>query len=138
MKTVQSIDKVAALCIQDQKLLVVYKPSIGMYITPGGKIEQGETDIQCLQREMQEELGCRIKNPIYLATFSGKNPDGSPLRLTCYLCTLIGTPTINPNDSVSEYQWLDLTANKHTLPLAPLLQSKIIPALKEALYENSC
>ena len=39
-------------------------PNEGKYIGVGGKIEEGETPLQCVIREVEEETSLRIRNPI--------------------------------------------------------------------------
>ena len=124
------INKIAALCIRDKKLLVVHKKKIG-YISLGGKINQGETDLQCLEREVKEEIGCTVKNPKHFATFEGPTHDfKQTLRMVCYFCDIEGEITLNPEDTIDGYRWI----GKEDLPeieneLAHMLKKNIIPEL---------
>ncbi|WP_410171186.1 NUDIX domain-containing protein [Brucella intermedia] len=54
------IEKCAAVIVQDRRLLVVRKRGTSVYISPGGKIEQGETQWDCLQREFEKSLTLRL------------------------------------------------------------------------------
>ena len=57
------IDKVGGIVIKDKKVLVVRKKTkenFLEFIIPGGKRESGETDLDTLQREMQEEVNLKI------------------------------------------------------------------------------
>lgn len=51
----------AAIIIQNEKVLLARRKSdevlAGFWEFPGGKIEQGETPNECLERELLEELG---------------------------------------------------------------------------------
>lgn len=61
--------------INDNKLLVVRKNS--SWILPGGKPEEGETDLICLERELSEELPKLKLSPpscIYYDKFEGITP----------------------------------------------------------------
>jgi 8-oxo-dGTP diphosphatase len=54
----------AAILIQDNKILIAKRPAddkIPKWEFPGGKIEDGETAEQCLQRELFEELGIYVR-----------------------------------------------------------------------------
>lgn len=58
------IEVSAALVIGPRGLLIARRPAgvhlAGLWEFPGGKREQGETFLQCLEREIEEELGVRI------------------------------------------------------------------------------
>ncbi len=59
------IEVVAALIWQDEKLLICkrlkHKPLPLLWEFPGGKIEKGETFVEALKREIQEELDVEIE-----------------------------------------------------------------------------
>lgn len=129
----QNIKKIGLLCIQNKKLLVVYKPKIGLYITPGGKLEPNETDIECLKRELREEIGCSSKNLTYFGAFYGKTSEGYSLRQICYLGNLKGNITLNQKDTIKDYAWIDKSSFDN-IPLGSMLKEKIIPALSRQGY----
>lgn len=56
-----TVHAVAALIMRDDKLLVAErpegKPYAGYWEFPGGKVEEGETGQQAIQRELHEEIG---------------------------------------------------------------------------------
>lgn len=125
----QQINKIGLLYISNKKLLVVHKPSIGLYITPGGKIELNESGHKCITREIHEELGCSVRNLVYFETFKGFNESNEPLRLKCYLGKLKGKIILNPNDSINDYIWVDKNWKQTNIKLAPILEYQIIPKL---------
>ncbi len=47
----------------------------GTWAIPGGKVEKNETPVQTICREMQEECGFELKNPIFLHTVYIRYPD---------------------------------------------------------------
>ena len=54
----------AAILIHDNKILIAKRPAgdkIPKWEFPGGKIKDGETAEQCLQRELLEELGIIVR-----------------------------------------------------------------------------
>ena len=64
---------ITAAVIQNKNLLVVRKNQT--WIIPGGKPNQEESDLECLAREIQEELsGTEIENIRYYGMFTGKAP----------------------------------------------------------------
>lgn len=65
-----AIYKIGAAIIKDRKLLVCRKKDL--WISPGGKVEPGETDEDCLRRELKEELQVRLVNIKFLAKYQDK------------------------------------------------------------------
>lgn len=59
------IKVIAAVIERDGKVLICRRKNKdgrpGQWEFPGGKIERGETDAQCLVRELQEELNLRVR-----------------------------------------------------------------------------
>src|SRR3989344_6599929 len=55
------IRKVALAVFENKKLLQVRTGrQRNVFYTLGGKIEEGESDMECLKREVKEEVGCGI------------------------------------------------------------------------------
>ena len=108
----------------------MHKKEVG-YISLGGKIDPGETDIQCLEREVKEEIGCAVKNPKHFATFEGPTHDfKQTLRMVCYFCDIEGEIKLNPNDNVDGYRWISKEDYKQIGDeLAHMLKASIIPEL---------
>ena len=83
------IDKVAWVHVADRRLLSARSRGKDAYYLPGGKREPGETDEQCLAREISEELAVRIDpaSLAYLGQFEAQahgKPEGVVVRLRCY------------------------------------------------------
>ena len=51
---------VAGIAEKDGKLLMFYSSKHKLWEFPGGKVEDGETDVEALKREWREELDCEI------------------------------------------------------------------------------
>ena len=58
--------------IENKKLLLVKKKDV--WILPGGKPEKDEGDLECLAREIGEELQSQIKVNSYYSYFEGITP----------------------------------------------------------------
>lgn len=50
-----------ALVIKDSKILLSYERNTGVYMSPGGGVEPGETLEECCVRELKEEAGYEVK-----------------------------------------------------------------------------
>jgi mutator protein MutT len=117
----------AGLIRQDGKLLITRRPEgghlAGRWEFPGGKQEAGETLEACLEREIREELGIRVKAETCLARVEHEYPTRR-ITLHLFLCVdLEGQPRglegqetrwIDPND-ISRYTFppADLEIIKH-------------------------
>ena len=72
---------------------------------PGGKLEEGETEQACLQRELLEELGMKVKVGEKLGVNEHHYPTFS-IRLIAYQCEFISaTYVLTDHDA---YAWVDL------------------------------
>ena len=119
------IIKPAALVIKDRKLLVVRTIGRTHYYALGGKLEQGETELECLAREVSEEVGCGVVEPQYYATFAGPNTDKTKfVVMICYLTELDREP--KPCSEIESILWAN---TKTTEPLGSLIREHIMPAL---------
>ena len=49
--------RIAGIIIKENKLLLLKGRGHKHLWTPGGKLEKGETDKECLKRELKEEIG---------------------------------------------------------------------------------
>lgn len=70
---------------------------------PGGKIEQGETREECLQRELKEELNCQVKITKYIKTINYEYQNFI-LRMHLYTCKLV-SDILNLNVHIDS-KWL--------------------------------
>jgi 8-oxo-dGTP pyrophosphatase MutT (NUDIX family) len=66
------INKAAAIVIKNRSVLYLRKQDFLFHILPGGRIEEGETVMQALEREMMEELCTRIKIVKDMGIIEGK------------------------------------------------------------------
>lgn len=90
-----------AAIIKHKKILLVKKKDI--WILPGGKLEEHESHLECLAREMKEELsGTEIFVDKYYNSFEGETPHSrAPLRAYVYLARLkggLGQPSAEISD----------------------------------------
>ncbi len=114
--------------IKEDQLLVVRKRGTVSFILPGGKPEGREDDLEALQRELQEELGCHVVGARFEGAFTDKAADlvNTIVTVRLYAGNLRGKP--RPASEIEEMAWVSLSAPSH-LPLAPSLTNQILPHL---------
>lgn len=129
------IHKAALAVFKDKKMLQVRtrKQQVVFY-TLGGKIEEGESDLECIKREVGEELGCEVeeKSLKYLNIFEDVAHGGGVLNLKLYEGKLIGEP--KPSSEVVEIGWFDTNSDQKNLSV--IAKRTIFPWLKMHGYIN--
>lgn len=125
------IIKVAIFPIINKKLLMCRKRGLDFLVNLGGTMEEGETDIECAQRETLEEARCGITNLRYFDVDWAPRQDEieGQIELRCYFGDLVGEPTVNPKDKIYGFVWIDRNweAAGHKLPES--LKQKIMSRL---------
>jgi 8-oxo-dGTP diphosphatase len=105
------IDKVAWIYLKDRRVLSTRSAGEDVYYLPGGKRETGESDLETLIREIQEELSVRIDAPTvaHLGTFEAQahgHPVGVTVRMTCYVAGCTGE--LAAANEIAEIAWLTM------------------------------
>jgi len=68
---------------------------------PGGKLEPGETPLQCLQRELQEELSITVERVQGMEFQSALYEDGGMFEVAyCYISEFSGDPKNNVFETI--------------------------------------
>lgn len=106
---IQSIDKVAWIYIKNRKLLAARTKGKTAFYTPGGKREGNETDVEVLQRELNEELSIKIipSSVKYIGKFSAQahgKAQGVMVVMNCYSSDFEGE--IKASSEIEEIDWL--------------------------------
>ena len=131
------IRKVALAVFKDKKILQVRtSKNDHVFYAPGGKIEEGETDIECLKREIREELDANIddKSVSFLHEFTGPahGKPGTLLNIKFYQGNLIGEP--KPTSEIVEIGFFDSESDlKH---ISEIGRTQFFPWLKKHGYIN--
>lgn len=120
---------------EDSKTFLVCEPGnkymdkrVVQYLMPGGQIEE-KSDIECLKREIKEELDCDID--IKTVELIGEYTDvaatpGKDVMIRLYEGKLIGEP--KPSSEIGSLHWIsknDIINYK----VSPIIRNKIIPDL---------
>ena len=109
------IEVVAAIIIHDGKILCVQRgPAKYDYIShkwefPGGKVEEGETKLAAIVREIREELHMDITVDAFFTTVNHTYPDFQ-LTMHSYLCSC-PTNELTLTEH-SDFKWLSKDALK--------------------------
>ena len=115
---------IGAAIIDDGKILLVRKKQ--SWIFPGGKPESNESDIECLCREVGEELsGTQLDKIRYYGNFEGRTPHTRDiLRVRVNFADIKGE-LFKPAAEIGAYAWAK-DPNKYNLSD---ITSKIIDSL---------
>jgi 8-oxo-dGTP pyrophosphatase MutT (NUDIX family) len=104
------IDKLAWILINNKAILSTKSYGKDKYYIPGGKREQGETDMQALCREIKEELSVdlKIETLQFVGEFQAQahgHPEGTIVKMTCYMADYTGD--LKPDSEIEEIVWLN-------------------------------
>ena len=112
----KKVEVVAAIIYCEDMILCVQRPENKLaYISkkfefPGGKIEVGESHIEALSREIQEELNTRILIKDLFLTVVHPYPDFE-LTMHSYKCKIQDQSDISLNEHISK-RWLPISQLK--------------------------
>lgn len=126
----QVIVKCAAAIIRDASLLLTRKRGTATFISPGGKPLPGEGYIDCLVREVREELGVDVRGQTFLGTFKGISAfEKVPVEMHVYLTEIQGSP--RPCAEIEEILWFRSDNTTRTLEIGSVFSAGVIPLLLE-------
>lgn len=117
------IDKIAWIHLRDRRVLTARSHGKDVFYLPGGKRESGESDEQCLIREIREELNLALLPGSLrrLAHFEAQahgRPPGTLLRMTCYAAAHEGEP--EASSEIAELDWLGYADKQRISPICQL------------------
>ena len=126
--------RVGALIIENKKLLLVNSADRSYYYTPGGKIESGESDLEALKRELQEELSIDLVNAKpylnYESQYSGNSDNEQINKVYCFLVDYRGA--ISPQNEVEKIFWYSKDDFQKGYPeISQGMKNHLVPKLIE-------
>jgi 8-oxo-dGTP pyrophosphatase MutT (NUDIX family) len=118
---------VAAAIVHKRRLLLVSKRAApGIFYLPGGKPLEDERLVDCLERELAEELAVTVRELTPLVDFRAVAAlEGVPMRMTVYETTISGTP--RPQAEIAALQWWPASRR---IELAPAVADFVVPLLR--------
>jgi 8-oxo-dGTP diphosphatase len=102
---------VSALVVDDDDRLLLarraHDPDEGLWDTPGGFLNEGETPEAALRRELLEEAGVEIELGRFVGIFADRYGSGgdAPFVLNLVWEAAIASGELEPADDVSELRW---------------------------------
>jgi 8-oxo-dGTP diphosphatase len=126
--------RIAAAVIVDGsgRMLLVRKRGTTAFMQPGGKPVCGETDIDALEREIFEELGCEVEpgscRPLGRFGAPAANEPGWTVEAGLFAVRLAGE--IRLGAEIDEAVWIDPDAEP-LLHLAPLTHRHVLPLARD-------
>lgn len=108
------IKKIALAVFKDKKILMVRThKNEQVFYSLGGKVEEGETEEQCLIREVKEEVDCSIisESLEFLEEFTGPahGKENTLVNIRLYKGKLGSDP--KPSAEIAEVQYFDSSAD---------------------------
>jgi 8-oxo-dGTP diphosphatase len=131
-----NVISVVAAMIRDEvgRMLVVRKRGTEAFMQPGGKRDAGEDDITALEREIGEELGCRMvagsARPLGEFDCPAANEPGWRVKASVYAVNVAGS--VVPQAEIAEALWIDPLAPV-SIVLAPLTRDHVLPLASSEL-----
>lgn len=123
------IEKVAAVIIRDHQVLVCRKHGTGVFLSPGGKIEPGETAEQCLRRELREELDVSLAVIRPFGTYTAASAlEDEQVRVQVFIANIDGEP--EPSTEIVELAWVGSDVGRNNgLSVGSVFAEQVIPDL---------
>ncbi|HLE54943.1 MAG TPA: NUDIX hydrolase [Thermoplasmata archaeon] len=97
---------------QGRVLLLRHVPAKGWgdaWLTPGGRLEEGETVLDGLRREVREEVGLELREPLLTRIIQQNLTDGERVRHGYFAQFVARATSTNPQPGadVRETRWFD-------------------------------
>ncbi len=126
------IHKAGGVLIKDRHFLVTRAYGKDVFVAPGGKLEEGETAIAALIREMMEEVRVEISEadlePIGTFHANAAGNESKTLEMDVFLIrNSQGEPL--PSSEIEETMWVNTQTTG--VSLGSIFEHDVMPKLKE-------
>lgn len=127
------IHKAAGILIKDRKFLVSRSKGKEFFISPGGKLESGETSEEALVRELKEELSIMVESNglekfgTFYAPAAGE--EDKQIQIDVFLVRR-WEGEIQLDGEVAEITWID-SHLPEGMQLGSIFQHDVLPRLKK-------
>ena len=120
---------IAAAVLGPRGLLLVSKSAApGVFYLPGGKPDRREAPLDCLRRELREELGVGVVSARHFADVRAQAAlEGVEMRMSVFVTRLRGVPA--PAAEIAALRWWP---HDPALDLAPAVRDCVIPSLRSS------
>ena len=102
---------VGCIVVHESRILLV-RGRRGLWSTPGGHLDFGETPAQAAARETLEETGVRVRDVEFVAVTSDVLPEVGRHYITIWMRGETDSPAVTINDpqEIVEANWFDISA----------------------------
>jgi 8-oxo-dGTP diphosphatase len=107
--------------LRDERVLMLRRttePNRGLWVAPGGKFDHGESPTECAVREMYEETGLRIQEPVLRGVMTETSPRADYQWLTFIFVAWDFEGTFTPAPGIGEFRWVPVD-EVSKLPIPP-------------------
>lgn len=116
--------RVYAMILKNGEVLVLHEEYVGEQLMkfPGGGLELGESVLECVQRELEEELNIKVKNIQHLYTqedfLVSKFRNNEQLLSIYYLAEMVDENELLILDPcIEKIEWVSLNTEENPFPL---------------------
>ena len=84
----------------------VKDPNKGLWVAPGGKLEPDESPTECAVREMREETGLEVEDPVLRGIMTEVSPRPDYQWITFIFASERWTGALAPAAGIGEFRWI--------------------------------